>query len=290
MNGCPDRQTIHRWLECDLPADQFASAGNHIEQCEHCREVALSAPGLADAAARLNQWLRSGVLRTEECLSYAELVGYTEGTLGADAHERVRSHVMTCADCGADLRSLQGFRASRSQRKPKQFSPAPDARGAAGSSASGLPKRRWIGRLVPAFGVIAVVVIAVITYGFLRGGEESLLLRIPEMRGGEGRDFDITFPDRKIIHSRQPTFRWTEYESADRVVYDLELTEVVEPSPECPDGHKPVEALRGVTETSARLKHRLQPGHVYLITVYAVLDSAGERRIRDRSFKYFAVD
>lgn len=287
MNACPDKQTIHKWLECDLPPDQFTSVGKHIEGCERCRDIALSAPGLADAAGGFLRWLQRGAGRTEECLSYSDLVGHMEGSLSAEAAERVRDHVKTCPECEVDLKSVAEFRASRLERQPKQFSPTPARPGIL--SGMGFDWRTWTraGRLVPAFGAAAVVVVAVISLAVLWGGREGPVPGIPQFRGVGEAEFAITSPSQPTIRDRRPLFQWSDYDHPDGVVYEVELVQQVDPSPEFPSGMKPVVEPVKTTETSARFDARLEAGPLYLFKVSATIGAKEPRPVAAVAAIYF---
>ena len=112
MNECPDKDTLAKLQESDLPDDLYEKTLAHLASCEDCRhlvtemlageEQLLSAVLTQPAGLRENR--KAG---PEKCLSKKALLAYAVDSLSKDQLEQVEHHLEICDNCLTELMKLQ---------------------------------------------------------------------------------------------------------------------------------------------------------------------------------------
>ena len=105
MTGHPTRETMRRFRQNHLPAEELLALDEHLQVCEQCRRVAVS---LEHNVLEMVASALTGV-RSSTHLTYEELEGLADGSLSPAAVDRVGSHVAACSECRADAENFRAL-------------------------------------------------------------------------------------------------------------------------------------------------------------------------------------
>jgi len=105
-----------RYKTMDLDTEELKQIDEHLAKCEQCRKQILSEEQLQQAITRLSSQIFADT--TNDCITYDLLADYIDERLSGEEKMRVEEHLMVCARCAEDFRSLSEFRLTL-QGKPK---------------------------------------------------------------------------------------------------------------------------------------------------------------------------
>jgi hypothetical protein len=105
MKGHLTQQLMTRFRHNELSADELLALDDHLKEC---RECARSAAEFDSDAARVVGSALMGAGSAAH-LTYEQLEGLADGSLGGAALERSEAHSAECADCRAEIESFRAL-------------------------------------------------------------------------------------------------------------------------------------------------------------------------------------
>jgi hypothetical protein len=120
MNGHLTEPLIERYHERVLPPAELLEAGDHLAECEICRQRLNDEPRLRAASQSLRLDLSATGLTH---LTYEQLVSCIDGDLDQTDSEIVASHLKLCEPCSAELNELRAFATETAAYPAKEYGP-----------------------------------------------------------------------------------------------------------------------------------------------------------------------
>lgn len=112
MSECPDKDTLLKLLENDLPEDVREKMLGHVSSCEQCRHIVKEmAAGEEELISAILAQSASPTAKREpgakKCLSKKALLAYAVDSLSIDQLKLVEHHLETCDNCLTALMKIQ---------------------------------------------------------------------------------------------------------------------------------------------------------------------------------------
>jgi hypothetical protein len=105
-------ETVEHYRERMMPPAELLAADDHLATCEACRGRVAEGERVADMFAALRSNMSSSASSLPEHLTYEQLAAYVDESLNETERALADKHLQLCALCDAEMRDLEGFKAT----------------------------------------------------------------------------------------------------------------------------------------------------------------------------------